>query len=50
MRNRVPNISGLNKVKFYTLRDKEDYANINAALRDSNVQNVTIIGAGFIGM
>ena len=50
MRNRIPPIKGLNQVPYYSLRNKKDYQDINAALRAPGVKNVTIIGAGFIGM
>lgn len=50
MRNRIPRIPGLNAVSFFTLRNKKDYAEINAALTAPDVKNVTIIGGGFIGM
>ncbi len=50
VRNRVPNIQGLNHVNYYTLRNKKDYMDINNALRAPGVKNVTIIGGGFIGM
>ena len=50
MRNRIPTIKGLNDVKYYSLRDKKEYIEINKALREPGVKNVTIIGAGFIGM
>jgi NADPH-dependent 2,4-dienoyl-CoA reductase/sulfur reductase-like enzyme len=50
MRNRVPPIQGIDKVKFHTLRHKKDYAEINKALREEGVKSVTIIGAGFIGL
>ena len=50
MRNRIPPIKGLNDVSYYTLRNKKDYLEINKALREPGVKNVTIIGGGFIGM
>lgn len=50
MRNRIPKIPGLSEVSFFTLRNKKDYADINAALTAPDVKNVTIIGGGFIGM
>ena len=50
MRNRIPPIKGLNDVSYYTLRNKKDYIEINKALREPGVKNVTVIGAGFIGM
>lgn len=50
MRNRIPPIQGLNSVNYFSLRNKKDYASINAALRGEGVKNVTIIGGGFIGM
>jgi len=50
VRNRVPKIDGLNNVHYHTLRSKQDYININEAIRASGVKNVTIIGGGFIGM
>ena len=49
-KNRVPQIKGLNQVNFYSLRNKKDYFNINTAIREPGVKNVTIIGGGFIGM
>ena len=50
MRNRIPPIKGLNQVSYHTLRNKKDYTAIDQALREPGVKNVTIIGAGFIGM
>ena len=50
VRNRIPNIQGLSSVKYYSLRNKQDYLNIHQALTDSPTKNVTIIGGGFIGM
>ncbi len=50
VRNRIPKIEGLDKVSFFSLRNKKDYAEINAALTAPGVKNVTIIGGGFIGM
>ncbi len=29
VKNRIPNIEGLNSVSYYTLRNKQDYSNIN---------------------
>lgn len=48
--NRVPPIPGLNNVEYSGLRNISDYEKINQALRQKDVKNVTIIGAGFIGM
>ena len=50
MRNKIPAIKGLNEVSYHTLRHKKDYLEINKALREPGVKNVTIIGGGFIGM
>jgi NADH dehydrogenase FAD-containing subunit len=50
VKNRIPNIEGLSSVNYFTLRNKKDYTNINQALREPGVKNVTIIGGGFIGM
>lgn len=48
--NRVPSIKGLDHVKYFGLRGVDDYKQINEAVREKGVKNVTIIGAGFIGM
>lgn len=48
--NRFPNIPGLNETKFNDLRNIKDYEQINDAIRGEGVKNITIIGAGFIGM
>lgn len=48
--NRFPPIQGLKETKFSSLRNIEDYEQINSALRQQGVKNVTIIGGGFIGM
>lgn len=50
VRNKVPNIPGLNKTQYHQLRTKNDYNNINNSLKAPGVKNVTIIGGGFIGM
>jgi NADPH-dependent 2,4-dienoyl-CoA reductase/sulfur reductase-like enzyme len=50
VRNRIPNIQGLSSVKYYSLRNKQDYLNIYEALSKAPNKNVTIIGGGFIGM
>lgn len=48
--NRFPPIKGLQETKFSSLRNIQDYEHINSAIREPGVKNVTIIGAGFIGM
>lgn len=48
--NRHPPIKGLDQVGFNTLRTIRDYEAINKAVRESGVKNVTIVGAGFIGI
>lgn len=48
--NRFPNIPGLSETTFNDLRNISDYEKINDAIRAEGVKNVTIIGAGFIGM
>lgn len=40
----------MNNVEYSGLRNVHDYEAINGALRQEGVKNVTIIGAGFIGM
>ena len=37
-------------MSYHSLRNKQDYLEINKALREPGVKNVTIIGGGFIGM
>lgn len=49
-KNRTAPIKGLDQVPFYSLRHKQDYYNINTAIRAPGIKNVTIIGGGFIGM
>lgn len=49
-KNRFPPIPGLNDVYHCGLRNIHDYEKINSAIRKDGVKNVTIIGAGFIGM
>ena len=48
--NRVPPIKGLDQVKYFGLRGVDDYKKINEAIREKGAKNITIIGAGFIGM
>lgn len=48
--NRVPPIKGLDQVKYFGLRSVDDYKKINEAIREKGAKNITIIGAGFIGM
>ncbi len=48
--NRVPSIKGLDQVKYFGLRGVDDYKKINEAIREKGAKNITIIGAGFIGM
>ena len=50
VRNKIPPIKGLSQVSYHSLRNKQDYLEINKALREPGVKNVTIIGGGFIGM
>ena len=50
VRNRIPPIPGLDKVGYFTLRDKNDFVSINNAIRANGAKNITIIGGGFIGM
>jgi NADH dehydrogenase FAD-containing subunit len=40
----------LDQVKYFGLRDINDYKHINQAIREKGAKNITIIGAGFIGM
>ncbi len=47
---RVPPIKGLSNTKYETLRNISDYKSINENIRKEGVKNVTIIGAGFIGL
>lgn len=48
--NRVPPIKGLDTVNYSGLRTIKDYEEINKAVRKEGVKNVTIIGAGLIGI
>lgn len=48
--NKYPPIKGLDKVKYFGLRGVDDYKKINEAIREKKAKNITIIGAGFIGM
>ena len=48
--NRYPPIEGLDKVNHMSLRNINDYKAINTAVREQGAKNITIIGAGFIGM
>jgi len=50
VRNRIPQIPGLNNTQYYQLRSKNDYNHINTVLKTPGVKNITIIGGGFIGM
>jgi NADH dehydrogenase FAD-containing subunit len=48
--NKYPEIEGLKGTKFYHLRDKEDCLAIADAIKEKSGRNVTIVGAGFVGM
>ena len=48
--NRYPPIPGLKEATFSSLRNMRDYEEINKAVREEGVKNVTIIGGGFIGI
>ncbi len=46
----IPDIPGINRPNVYTVRNIPDSEKIKAHVEVSDVQNVVIIGAGFIGM
>lgn len=46
----VPPIPGADKIKNLTLRNHEDLEHIREAIQSGKKKNVTIIGAGFIGV
>ena len=46
----VPNFEGLNKDKTFVVRSLADADKIKAYIKENNIQNVAIIGGGFIGV
>jgi NADPH-dependent 2,4-dienoyl-CoA reductase/sulfur reductase-like enzyme len=46
----VPPIPGVDAPNVFTLRNLEDTDRIQAALAAGNIQRVTVVGAGFIGL
>ena len=46
----VPNFEGLNKDKTFVVRSLADADKIKAHIKENNIQNVAVIGGGFIGV
>ncbi|QBQ08156.1 NADH oxidase [Spiroplasma gladiatoris] len=48
--NSVPNISGLDDIKWHKLTKLEDALELKEKCKDTDVKNILIVGAGFIGL
>jgi NADPH-dependent 2,4-dienoyl-CoA reductase/sulfur reductase-like enzyme/rhodanese-related sulfurtransferase len=46
----VPPIPGLEKIRYFTIRNVVDIAKLANAVKEDDVKNISVIGGGFIGI
>lgn len=46
----IPKMEGLDTVKMYTVRNVVDIEKLNTSIKESNPENIAVLGGGFIGV